>query len=221
MEAPMGPAWPPALVSSLSGSRGAETFKNQMTTAAADLPDSRFLERLESTKDEDLRSVVRSAKTLAQRELSYSIDAVVDEMTHAVLMMQQELCRINIQVQVEKEERKALDDVLVKFVREINERSAGRQNSTIYIDRIDVEKKKDHIANYKLTGRLEEPQLPKIRLCVHPVDLTNDDRHNIQLVAGYIPTPTIVDRFSSSFYLPLWAEIAFCRILENQTSSSS
>ncbi|KAH8986573.1 hypothetical protein EDB86DRAFT_2954862 [Lactarius hatsudake] len=206
----------PCSVSSLSGSRGAESFKNQMTTAAANLPDSRFLERLESAQDEDLRSVVRSAKTLAQRELSYSIDAVVDEMTHAVLMMQQELCRINIQVQVEKEERKALDDALVKFVREINERSAGRGNSTVYIDRIDVEKKKDHIANYKLTGRLEEPQLPKIRLCVHPMDLTNDDRHNMQLVAGYIPTPTIVDRFSSSFYLPLWAEIAFYRILENQ-----
>ncbi|KAH9166548.1 hypothetical protein EDB89DRAFT_2232826 [Lactarius sanguifluus] len=211
-----GSSMAPRSVSSFSGSRWAESFKNQMTTTAANLPDSQFLERLESTKDEDLRSVVRSAKTLAQRELSYSIDAAVDEMTHAVLTMQQELCRINIQGEVEKEERKALDDALVKFVREINERSVGRRNSTIYIDRVDVEKKKDHIANYKLTGRLEEHQLPKIRFCVHPMDLTNDDRHNMQLVAKYIPTPTIVDRFSSSFYLPLWAELAFCQLLENQ-----
>ncbi|KAH9030797.1 hypothetical protein EDB85DRAFT_1403662 [Lactarius pseudohatsudake] len=206
----------PISVSSLSSSRGAESFKNLMMTAAANLPDSRFLERLESTKDEDLRSVVRSAKTLAQRELSYSIDAVVHEMTHAVLTMQQEHCRKSIQVQVENEERKALDDALVKFVREINERSAGRRNSTIYIDLVDVERERDHITNYKLTGRREELQLPKIRLWVHLMDLTNVDRHNLQLDAKYIPTPTINDRLSSSFYLPLWAEPAFYRLLENQ-----
>ncbi|KAI9443796.1 hypothetical protein H4582DRAFT_2125845, partial [Lactarius indigo] len=197
-------------VSPSSGSRGAEPFENQMMTTAANLPDSRFLERLESTKDEDLRSVVRRAKTIAQRELSYSIDAVVHEMTHAVLTMQQELRRMTIQVEVERDERKALHDALVKFVREINKKSTGRRNSTVYIDRIDAEEK-DHIAKL---------QLPQIRLLAHPMELTSDDRHNMQLDPTYIPTPKIDDRFSSSFHLPPWAELAyeltlFYQLLEN------
>ncbi|KAI9443823.1 hypothetical protein H4582DRAFT_1807697 [Lactarius indigo] len=207
-------------VSSFPGSRGMVSFKNQMKTAAANLPDSRFLERLESTEDEDLRFAVRSAKTLAQRDLSHSIDAVVHEMTHAVLTMQQELRRMTIQVEVERDERKALYDALVQFVREIKKKSAERRNSTVYVDRIDVEKEKYRIAgalglDYRLTGRREELQPPQIRLLVHPMELTSDDRHNMQLDPTYIPTPKIDDRLSSSFHLPPWAELAFYQLLEN------
>ncbi|KAI9443805.1 hypothetical protein H4582DRAFT_1846182 [Lactarius indigo] len=208
-------------VSYLSGSRGEEFFEDQMKTATANLPDSRFLERLESTRDEDLRSVVRRAKTLAQRELSYSIDAVVHEMTHAVLTMQQEHCRMSIQVEVENEERKALDDALV---------------NTVYIDRIDVEKEKYRITgasvisrwfmeitnqgalgqDYKVTGRRKASQLPQIRLRVRLVDLTSDDRHNMQLDTKYIPTPTIDNRFPLWFHISPWAKLAFYRLLENK-----
>ncbi|KAI9434861.1 hypothetical protein H4582DRAFT_2080533 [Lactarius indigo] len=208
-------------VSYLSSSRGEEFFEDQIKTAAANLPDSRFLERLESTRDEDLRSVVRRAKTLAQRELSYSIDAVVHEMTHAVLTMQQEHCRMSIQVEVKNEERKALDDALVKFVREINKQSEMGGKSIVYIDRIDVEKEKYRITgalgqDYKVTGRRKASQLPQIRLRVRLVDLTSDDRHNMQLDTKYIPTPTIDNRFPLWFHISPWAKLAFYRLLENK-----
>jgi len=117
------------LFSYRTGSRGEESFKNQVKTAAANLPDSRFLKRLESIDDKDLRPTVQNAKALAQRELSYSIDAVVNKMTRAVLAMQQDHCRRSVQAGVENEERKVLDDALVEFIHEINKRSAGRRNS--------------------------------------------------------------------------------------------
>jgi hypothetical protein len=60
---------------------------------------------------------------------------------------------------------------------------------------------------FKITGRWEAPQLPQIKLCVHLMDLTREDRHSMQLDSKYIPTPTINDRFSSSFHLPPWAEL--------------
>ena len=63
--------------------------------------------------------------------------------------------------------------------------------------------------DYKVTGRWEAPQLPQIRLWVHLMDLTSDDRQNMQLDTKHIPTPTINDRFSSSFHLPPWAELAY------------
>ena len=62
--------------------------------------------------------------------------------------------------------------------------------------------------DYKVTGRWEAPQRPQIKLWVHLMDLTSDDRHNMQLNSGHIPIPSINDRFSSSFRLPTWAEIA-------------
>jgi hypothetical protein len=117
------------VISYFSGSRGEDTFKNQMRSAAANLPDSQFLQRLESIDDDDLRSTVQNAKALAQKTLSRSIDAVVTKMTHAVLAMQQDHCRMAVQVEVESEERKVLDDALVEFIREINKKSAGRRNS--------------------------------------------------------------------------------------------
>jgi hypothetical protein len=117
------------IVSYWSGSRGEETFRTQMKTAAANLPDSQFLQRLESTDDKDLRSTVQDAKALAHKELSRSIDTAVNNMTHAVLAMQQDNCKMAVQVEVDNEERKALSDALVKFIREINTKSAGQQNS--------------------------------------------------------------------------------------------
>ena len=44
-------------------------------------------------------------------------------------------------------------------------------------------------------------QVPQIECRVHLIDLTSDDRHNMQLNSKYVPTPTINDRLSSSFRL--------------------
>lgn len=123
-----GPGVVTRVVSYLSGSRGGDTFKNQMRTAAANLPDSQFLQRLE-IDDKELRSTAQRAKALAQKGLSRSIDAVVGKMTHVFLAMQQDHCRMSVQVEVENEERKVLGDALVEFIREINKNSAGRRNS--------------------------------------------------------------------------------------------
>lgn len=117
------------IVSYWSGSRGEEYFRTQMKTAAAILPDPQFLQQLESTDDEDLRPTVQDAKALAHKELSRSIDTVVNTMTHAVLAMQQDNCKMAVQVEIDNEERKALNDALVEFIRKINKMSAGQRNS--------------------------------------------------------------------------------------------
>jgi hypothetical protein len=117
------------IVSYWSGSRGEENFRTQMKTAAANLPDSQFLQRLESTDDKDLRSTVQNAKALAHKELSRSIDTAVNNMTHAVLAMQQDNCKMAVHVEVDNEEKKALNNSLLEFIREINKKSAGQRNS--------------------------------------------------------------------------------------------
>jgi hypothetical protein len=60
-----------------SDPRGAESFKIEMQRTAAPVSDSHFLQMLENTNEEDLRSAAQTAKALALTELSSSIDGVV------------------------------------------------------------------------------------------------------------------------------------------------
>src|SRR6266702_392393 len=105
-----------------------ESFKKEMRKTVALVSDSQFLQQLESTDDEDLRSVVQIAKALAQTELSSSIDAVVEKVVHAVLAMQQDIGGRAAQLQGENEEMEVLNSALVEFIRQINKKSARRQH---------------------------------------------------------------------------------------------
>ncbi|KAF8267057.1 hypothetical protein EI94DRAFT_1731643 [Lactarius quietus] len=202
-----------------SDARDDESFKYEMKRTAAQVPDSKFLQDLESIDDEDLKSAAQKAKVHAERELSSSIDAVVKAMTNDILVMQQDLCGRQTQLLVEKEERDALKIHLVDFIREINTMLSKSQNSTIHLDRIEVAKRRT--SDYKITGRWEMPrmhQVPQIEFRVHPIDLTSDDRHNMQLDSNHILTPSINDRLSSSssFRLSTSMKPAFHQLLDNE-----
>ena len=65
--------------------------------------------------------------------------------------------------------------------------------------------------DYQLTGRLvapQEHQMPQITLWIHLMDLTSDDKQDMQLDSKHVPTPTVIDRRSSSFSFPLGTELA-------------
>ena len=112
---------------------GVQTFQHKMKEISGKLSDSEFLQQLEKTNDEDLRSAAQTAKALAQTELLSSIDGVVEKLTRAALGMKRELCRKEAQVQVEKEEREVLNSALPEFIREINKKSNVGQNSYAYL----------------------------------------------------------------------------------------
>jgi hypothetical protein len=62
----------------------------------------------------------------------------------------------------------------------------------------------------KIAGRLEVLEMDKesqLKLWIHPMDLTSDDKHNMQLDPQHIPTPAIDDRLSSSFLLQTSLEL--------------
>jgi hypothetical protein len=108
---------------------GAELFKIEMQKHATTVSDSQFLQMLEKTNEEDLRSAAQTAKSLALTELLSAIDGVVEKVAKAVLIMQQGHCERRIRHQVETEEREVLAVALVEFIREINKKSAGGENS--------------------------------------------------------------------------------------------
>ena len=60
-----------------------------------------------------------------------------------------------------------------------------------------------------VTGRLEVLQGPRVEYWVFPTDLASDDKHNMQLDPMYIPQPTVNNRLSSVFHLPIGVNIAY------------
>ena len=99
-----------------------------MKITAARFSDSQFIQQLESTDDDDLRSAAQNAKTLAQTELSSLIGTVVKSMTQDVLATQLDLGEKQLQSQTGNEQREVPKN-LVEFIREINKRSDKGQNS--------------------------------------------------------------------------------------------
>jgi hypothetical protein len=64
-------------------------------------------------------------------------------------------------------------------------------------------------SEYVITGRRQVVQESKLEICVHLMDLTSDDKHNMQLDPNYIPSPAVNDRLSSGFHIPITTNIAY------------
>ncbi|KAI0297433.1 hypothetical protein BC826DRAFT_1096771, partial [Russula brevipes] len=204
-----------------------------MRTLAARIPDAHFLFMMKSEEDEALWPVLGEVEELAHTQLRSSIDVTVKTMVRAVSAMQQTHCQRSIQLEMESEERRSRSKVLVRFIQDINSRAVGRQDSVVYLDGIIAYKSVglrdgsvSHSSSYQgfssrygqeyvITGRRQVVQESKLEICVHLMDLTSDDKHNMQLDPNYIPSPAVNDRLSSHFFIPVTTNIAFYQGLEN------
>ena len=124
-------SWFPTFASILSWPKvtDEESLHKEMKKIANDISDSDFLLGLKGIEDEDLKVPIQDVVALANTQLSSSVDATVKKLTHAVLRMQQDECKRNIQHEVDTEQRKALGSALVNFIRDVNENSVGRRTS--------------------------------------------------------------------------------------------
>ena len=106
-----------------------ESLRKEMKKIASGISDSDFLLGLKGIEDEDLKDPIQEVVALANTQLSSSVDATVNKLTHTVLRMQQDECKYHIRLEVETERRKVLDSALVDFIRDINKNSVGRRTS--------------------------------------------------------------------------------------------
>ncbi|KAI0280129.1 hypothetical protein BGY98DRAFT_965783 [Russula aff. rugulosa BPL654] len=196
-----------------------DTLKREMKKLAASVSDSQFIHDMKTIGDEEMRTVIEQVENLVYEQLGYSIDKAVGAMTRVVLDMQKKRCRKLMQLKVEIEGKKLLKAALTEFIRDINALSVGRRDSVVYVERVDVSRSKLHAwyhgQEYLFTGHREATQAPRLRLKVHLMDLTSDDKHNMQLDPKYIPRPITNDRLSPSFCIPIDMDIAFHQILES------
>ena len=106
-----------------------EALHKEMKKLANNISDSDFLLILKGIEDEDLKDPTQEAVAIANTQLSSSVNVTVKTLTHAVLRMQQDECKKNIQHDIETEQRNALGGALVNFIRDVNKNSVGRRPS--------------------------------------------------------------------------------------------
>ena len=54
-----------------------------------------------------------------------------------------------------------------------------------------------------------EHEEPKLEFQVHQMDITNDDKHDIQLNPKHLPSPVVSEQRSAVFHLPLGLHIVY------------
>jgi CHASE3 domain sensor protein len=106
-----------------------EAMKKEMKKIASAVSDSEFLLGLKSIEIEGLHPAIQEAETFAHTSLLSSIADTVKKMTHAVLHMQQDSCKKEIQKKVQTNEARVMSGALVNFIRDLNAKSAGRKDS--------------------------------------------------------------------------------------------
>ncbi|KAF8262192.1 hypothetical protein EI94DRAFT_1744157 [Lactarius quietus] len=194
------------------GQSGAESeedsLRREMKKIASAISDSEFLLGLKNVEIEGLQSAIQEAELLANTSLSSSIDTTVTKMTHDVLKQQQVSCKRESQKAIQTKESTALSDALVKFIRDLNAKSAGRKNPVLRLDNVELGGKQYYSSpDYKVSGVIETPEEPQLEFRVHLMDLSSEDRHNLLSQSGCQPHPTVNNNLSSQFYLPIGVDI--------------
>jgi hypothetical protein len=113
----------------LTSSSSTESLKSEMKVIATHLSDSEFLLELKGMDDQQLLPMKQDIEALAYSLLSPIIDKIVGAMTHEVAAMQQEHCSRAILDELNREEMKLRNEVLVEFIRELNAQPAMPQDS--------------------------------------------------------------------------------------------
>ncbi|KAF8490269.1 hypothetical protein F5888DRAFT_1910021, partial [Russula emetica] len=206
-----------------------ETLKGEMKSLSARLSDSQFLLEMKDVNDEVLQPMIQEIQALSHSLLSPLIDTTVGAMARAVMELQQDVFRRNIQHDIERDEMKRRDEEFAGFVRKLNAQSAWRKDSVVRIYGLATTPSDDcgdsrgwisrspyRSQEYWVTGRQETFKDYQLEFRVQLMSLSRDDKQNMQLDFNYIPNPIVNDRLSSHFHLPTAMNIAFCQILENE-----
>ena len=110
------------------------TLKGEMKNLSVRLSDAQFLLDMRDVNDEVLRPMIQETEALSHSLLSPLIDTTVDAMAQAVMALQQDAFRRNIQHDIESDEMKQRNGELAGFIRELNAQSAPRKDRYVLSD---------------------------------------------------------------------------------------
>ncbi|KAI6143615.1 hypothetical protein BKA82DRAFT_2416446 [Pisolithus tinctorius] len=188
--------------------------------AALKVTDSEFFRIVAKKKKvqerEQLAELVEKARQKAKSYFEYTIPRVVMKIVSSIKAIQEVGCHAKIKAECSSQEDQERYKHRLQLIQHVNNSSAQVQcRHTLRIDSVEEEKKAWAIPKtYKLWGLRESQEDPVTCYTVHPMNVTEEDKHNLQLDPSSIPSPRF--RFQHPFELPLGHTILRAQLLERE-----
>ncbi|KAG1809692.1 uncharacterized protein BJ212DRAFT_1379102 [Suillus subaureus] len=207
-----------SFISSGQGSQFVDKTFGDAEASASKISDTQFLASLDDMERLTvMKKVVAGARAAALVHFRSILTTQTTNLTHASLHIQ-----INESVaQVHKEaaigEEQQLAELRKRFIADINAHSQTGHHSghALLIDTIEDGRGYYHaVPPVQITGSRESFEEPKLECTIHPMQLTAQDLHSLQLDSSTIPSPKF--RTSFSFSLPLGHSVVRAQLLPGE-----
>ncbi|KAF7978535.1 hypothetical protein HWV62_45432 [Athelia sp. TMB] len=209
--------------SSESDHTATQRFMADIRERASRITDRDFLSSLPHAmaKEPLLSETVAGIEHLAEMRLNEIIDKAAKKWTQIGINIQREDCQKQFERETSFQYNQARSNIRLQFINAINAISiqdndfhtissarevSSRSSSRVYWT-------PSYYTSYQLFGTHETLQEPVIEHKIHLLDLTTEDKHNMQLDQMFIPSPQ--DKFSHSFSLPISSSLAHVQLLQD------
>ncbi|KAL4067444.1 hypothetical protein V8B97DRAFT_1873723 [Scleroderma yunnanense] len=156
-------------------------------------------------KKAKLKPSVLRAKELAYQYLRSIVPQVVTNMARLIKAVQENTCRATIEATAVRYKDEIQSTLRLQLIRHVNDSTTQTQHPyTLRIDSVDGGSGFSYFYSrlsdsYRISGARETQVDPMTCFTVHPMNLTEEDQHDLQLNPSFIPSPHF--RFDYKFWL--------------------
>ncbi|KAI6161871.1 hypothetical protein EDD17DRAFT_1480245 [Pisolithus thermaeus] len=163
-----------------------------------------------------LVQLVESGKRKLKLYLEYTIPRVAMKIVSSIKAIQEVGCHAKIKAECSSQEDQERHKHRLQLIQHVNNSSTLVQSRhTLRVNAVEEEKKSwARSRTYKLWGLRESEEDPTTCYTVYPMNVTEEDKHNLQLDPSSIPSPRV--RFRHPFQLPLGHIILRAQLLEGE-----
>ncbi|KAI6141825.1 hypothetical protein BKA82DRAFT_829435, partial [Pisolithus tinctorius] len=200
--------------------RSIDSVLKEAHEAALKITDSKFFRIAAKKKQfqdrQQLAELVENARQKAKSYLEHTVPGVITKVILSIKEIQEEDCHAKITAECSYQEGQERDEYKLQLIQHINNSSTKVQcRYTLRIDSVEEEKKSwGRSRTFKLWGRRESEEDPVTCYTVHPMNVTEEDKHNLQLDPSSIPSPRF--QFQHQFELPPGHTILRTQLLEGE-----
>ncbi|KAI5994325.1 hypothetical protein EDD15DRAFT_788468 [Pisolithus albus] len=207
-------------VSPQTSSYSIEGVLRQSRQASLKVTDSEFFrmaaEKKSFQRTIQLAQLVESARQRLKLYLEHTVPRVVVKIASSIKEIQEVDCHARIKAECSSQEDQERRTYRLHLIQNVNNLSTQVQcRHTLRIVSVEEEKKVWlSYKAYKVWGQRETEEDPVTRYTVHPMSVTEEDKHNLQLDPSSIPLPRF--RFQYPFQLSLGHTILRAQLLEGE-----
>ncbi|EMD40863.1 hypothetical protein CERSUDRAFT_121499 [Gelatoporia subvermispora B] len=192
----------------------------QLTEAqklAEGMDDATFLAGLDAmvTRHPLLEDRAQGALKKFEEQLGIKISSLIDKTVKDVRRVLDKAVQWQIEQETQRDRQLAVDQLRVGLISEIKDTLLKPNDPhTLIIE--SIQKRSSYHGSLVVKVAHKISTGPVLRYTIHPLDLTADDKHSMQLDATFIPTPRMHAQSRVTFDLPANHDIIHIQLLQNR-----